>query len=815
MIRKLDPKEGQPYIRPNDDTYVVPVVAQNDGDGDILVKRRSIRSLRKQFTWAVTAFTVGSLLILFQSPARNDFIAPGPLTSNHAQILNGLGADRCNACHVVGDQSFMQWAVSSLQPGRNIQACQSDLCMKCHQTTMDSELATVPHNVRPIVLASMNKNYISADGGEVNVDALGGEMECGTCHKEHHGNKDLTLLTDQQCQTCHQQQFDSFEGGHPEFTSWPQSKRQSIAFDHVSHGFKHFAASNKNFDCKMCHLDDSYSNVKSLAPYEQSCAQCHDKGIQIRNEPGVQIVGLPSLDLEAIKEQGLDVGTWPENATGDFDGEIPHLMQMLLCCDPEFLEIADRRSGTIAFSDFDPESKRDVKDAVTIVWSIKRLFFELATRGSDALAQKYAQSTGVTTDDTRLYLLTRGLDANVFANAANRWFPGIAEEVPLRLNEPEDDELDIVAEAFESDPPPNELELKPSALTLLVENEPVLNYVPSLTTEDQDILVANPLKELMDDAKTASSAPASDAAASQANAVAGSASSPAQSAQQHMNLAEQSNTQTVPVSKIPDAELLATNPLQGKSLSDLATNAAIKTPPKNNNNLQQLAPAPPVSSAPSQIAKEFAQEIEQAKRLRKEQQEPSLDGFEVASRFGNGDVFVGTSRGSGWFRNDDLYQISYRPTKHADDFLTTMMELVASVPDAQNNPASAAYFKKMISKSSVGACNDCHTVDSQTSRFRVNWIASYRDPSIGAFTHFSHGPHLIQKELADCSACHQLDAELSNAHTFDGFDASQAISNFKPIQKANCVSCHHESGAGNSCSQCHDYHVGAKKLLGK
>ena len=161
------------------------------------------------------------------------------------------------------------------------------------------------------------------------------------------------------------------------------------------------------------------------------------------------------------------------------------------------------------------------------------------------------------------------------------------------------------------------------------------------------------------------------------------------------------------------------------------------------------------------------------------------------------------------------FQISYRPAGHADEFLLNMMELVAGVSQADNNPISSAYFEKMVSKSSVGACNDCHTVDAESDHYRVNWQASYRNPAIRTFTNFSHGPHLIQTELADCSACHQLNPELSNAHTFASFDGRQVISNFEPIKKSNCVSCHHESGSGNSCTQCHDYHVGARVLMGE
>ena len=72
----------------------------------VLVRRRSLRSKRNTFTISVTVFTIGTLLILFNSPFRNEFVVPGSLVSSHAQILAGQGADRCAACHDAAELSF-------------------------------------------------------------------------------------------------------------------------------------------------------------------------------------------------------------------------------------------------------------------------------------------------------------------------------------------------------------------------------------------------------------------------------------------------------------------------------------------------------------------------------------------------------------------------------------------------------------------------------------------------------------------------------------------------------------------------------------
>ena len=164
----------------------------------------------------------------------------------------------------------------------------------------------------------------------------------------------------------------------------------------------------------------------------------------------------------------------------------------------------------------------------------------------------------------------------------------------------------------------------------------------------------------------------------------------------------------------------------------------------------------------------------------------------------------------GWFRDDQVFQVTYRPGGHADRCIQSWTDFVAEIPDANIRTDTSSLFAKLTSASGVGKCRSCHTVDQMDDNsFRVNWEPNYRDVSFRSFTRFSHGSHVMQPMLQDCKHCHELDSQRSNKDSFISFDSSQAISNFKPIQKANCTTCHREGQTSNSCTQCHNYHIGS------
>ena len=192
----------------------------------VVLELPSLRARRGAFTLAMTALTIGFLLIAMNSPWSKEFLAPGPLSSPHAQLLAGQGVERCATCHGAADESFAGW-----MSGHHGSAAQSELCMKCHDNTLDAEFALQPHGVSAQQLASLSRQEgnRSITGSLVSMVGLshGNEVACSVCHQEHHGNVSLSQLTDRQCQSCHSQTFHSFEIDHPEFNQWPQITRQN------------------------------------------------------------------------------------------------------------------------------------------------------------------------------------------------------------------------------------------------------------------------------------------------------------------------------------------------------------------------------------------------------------------------------------------------------------------------------------------------------------------------------------------------------------------------------------------------------------
>ena len=147
MIQKLndfnpdkDP-EATGYQRPHDTWNETRIYSADlDEDALVAVRRLSLRAKRRIVTLALTAFTIGALLIVFNSPFRNDMIAAGPLCSSHAQILAGEGPNRCAACHSAGDDSFASWISNTLTGQTAVGKTQSQLCMDCHQKSLVAEV---------------------------------------------------------------------------------------------------------------------------------------------------------------------------------------------------------------------------------------------------------------------------------------------------------------------------------------------------------------------------------------------------------------------------------------------------------------------------------------------------------------------------------------------------------------------------------------------------------------------------------------------------------------------------------------------------
>lgn len=727
----------------------------------------SVRSRRNVFVFGTFVFTLGTLLILFNSPYRNDFLAPGPLSSVHANLLNGQGADRCAACHDAGNFSVIDWVKDTVSGGKHITECQSDLCMKCHDKTIAPEFALNPHGMNPAQLASYTKKTRSSGfdsrmifNAPVNDE---GEIACSACHREHQGMQiNLSAMTDRQCQSCHQDTFHSFETDHPEFTRWPQQRRDRIAFDHVTHSGKHFPGKNTNFDCAQCHVDDNYQNVKLLASYEQTCASCHNQQVVDSSESGMKLFSLPMIDTDAIAQAKLSVGQWPETATGDFDGPLPPLMRLLLSSDQKASMLLEKLGVEFEFSDIDPDDPEQVKAGVQLVWHIKELLYELSLSGSDAIRERLSTTTGRSVSREEVEMLTQGLDAVVFQDAAMRWLPDLNTEVPLRRQGRDN-----------------------RSISWIPTEQDVLFQV----AVDEDELAPNPLKGLL---KKAEPQAPSKPVVRTAN--------PLPEPQVGTNRPQESTKPNKVVNRYLENEnnpdVLAQNPLK-KLMGAGGAAQNSDSIPKENPNPQVVSGSEGEPQPPNGVIEENP--LDEALNL-----ETLVD---VSTP-----KILPVNANSGWFRDDLSLSITYRPIGHADQFLVSWTDFASSVSNADCRHEIQPLFEKLTSPiNGVGLCSSCHTVDRQNDlSFVTNWKAEYRNPAIREFTKFSHAPHLV---LQECSDCHVMDATMDKTEQFLGFDGGLIKSNFLPITKTSCVKCHAEGQAESGCTTCHNYHVGAAALL--
>lgn len=664
----------------------------------------SLRGRRGVFIATCMFATLGLLLVtlgpgLPSSSWRHAVVEPGPLHHVHSQALaNTDKADQCSACHDAATVDPLAWIKIASGNVASLSEGQATRCLKCHQPAMGGEWARHPHNVSPEALARTTQRITKdqqplAELVRVKLVASN-EQACSTCHKEHHGlHANLTQLTDQQCQACHAQAFESFAQGHPEFRHSVPSRRSRIAFDHVSHVQKHFPGKQQAFACRQCHDDDARRDVKQLASFERSCAQCHSQPIQAATHEGLIAFSFPVLNITQLTEAGKDIGEWPAAAQGDFDGSLPPLMRMLLLADDEAVAALEQLGPQFDFSQ--TTSTEQLESVARLAWSYKRLLNDLANDSAQSLRSRLEKVAGKAISVSQLESVVRQLPPALFREARRRWLPGVSQEL---------------AEQTRTEP------AHLSAATTIL---------PQIRSE---LLMENPL----------------------ATKRAAVATAPV----------------IVPgIVEMPPSEQVVVESKPDKVVEPKPGNIAIDSVPAE---LQ-----PPVSEKPA-----------------------AQDPNELAS-------------GGTWYLDDATLSVRYRSRGHADELLRILMDVAASATN-QHVPHQGL-LPDVLKDSSLGTCASCHSIDTSGEHYAINWRAEYRDSTRRHFTEFSHRPHLVQPQLANCSQCHRLNLAANVMANFATPEPMAHAHDFEPIQKANCVTCHTTNQAGGRCTLCHSYHAGMAK----
>jgi hypothetical protein len=181
---------------------------------------------------------------------------------------------------------------------------------------------------------------------------------------------------------------------------------------------------------------------------------------------------------------------------------------------------------------------------------------------------------------------------------------------------------------------------------------------------------------------------------------------------------------------------------------------------------------------------------------------------------------------SGWSLHSPSMSLRYRPTRHADPLMKTLLDRSVT-PRRQANlpsgsPAEAArrkLYNSLASPHASGRCRKCHTVDSNSpsgGETHINWESYKPPPAQHTFTHFNHAPHLAVQTNEACSRCHGFSDDdesdspiLRSEFVSNRLEPATVIfkSDFAHMSKSNCAECHTSQSAGDRCTTCHNYHV--------
>jgi len=590
---------------------------------------RSLRARRGRFVFGCALATLGGLCLLFSSVWRNEVLAPGKLSVQHASLLErGDSTRRCANCHAAGDQTFGQWLQHATRADL-AEPSQTELCLECHQKQITKNEAMWAHNIDPQVLLA---NSPPPTSFQRRLDPTQ-EFACSTCHREHHGaTHDLTWMSDNACQACHEKQYHSFATDHPEYDNWPTRRRTRIAFDHGAHQVKHYPKENglkenglkekQEFACATCHVQGRDGAFQQTLDYEATCAKCHDSKIEASWDAGIAMFSLPMIKVKTLREAGHNIGPWPEQAADEFDGPLPPITKLLLTADERAAAALVTLGADFDFFDVDPDDPEQLQAAGEIVLATQRLLYDVSVQGQAALRTRLETVLDRPLSKQEFSALTARLSPENLAVITDRWLTGLPAEI------------------------------------------------------------------------TSGEVPASNGSNS----------------------------------------------------------------PEQNR-----------AAARSRVA------------------------------------------AGGWLHDETTLSIRYRPTGHADPWVTAWIDVMTEATSGRHAKITKPLLKQMMAPTAAGLCGSCHSVDKlDDGRYVVQWFAKHVDDQPPAFTTFSHAPHLTQKQLADCQACHQINSLANVMATYSGDSPVEYENGFQPLTKKDCAECHTPHAAGDSCMQCHKYHVGGK-----
>lgn len=385
----------------------------------------------------VTVVGVGAAFFLSKG---TQFLMPGPLASAHG------GIEKCSACHSNSGSGKLSW-MHGLVAGDPL--ADSKACLTCHKmpaTAFNAHGVTAEvlkrSTERLTKIAAATTQPQSARAQNIAFpthDVMSRDLYCATCHQEHKGvNFSLNKITNEQCRSCHVVKFDSFDGRHPKFETYPFKQRTRIIYDHAGHFGKHFPEVAKKDParripetCSSCHNSREDRRVMAVAPFEQTCTGCHLNQIvgkeRVSGPKGVAFLSLPGLDLTTLKKKNAAIGEWPDAS----EAALTPFMKVMISRNERGRALV-KTVGGLNLQDLSAASDAQIKAVTSLAWEIKRLFHALISgKASDALGDLNIGG-GAKLSAALVADLTASIPRDVVVSAQQEWLPNLATEMANR-----------------------------------------------------------------------------------------------------------------------------------------------------------------------------------------------------------------------------------------------------------------------------------------------------------------------------------------------------------------------------------------------
>lgn len=166
-----------------------------------------------------------------------------------------------------------------------------------------------------------------------------------------------------------------------------------------------------------------------------------------------------------------------------------------------------------------------------------------------------------------------------------------------------------------------------------------------------------------------------------------------------------------------------------------------------------------------------------------------------------------------WLWEGKTSSVVYRPKHHAAPFLHTWLDLVSRLRHNRDEgdlrqKIAVEILGGLNGEESPGSCLKCHNADYIDFAGRIMWNpAPLLEPGRTS-TVFTHYPHF---GLVDCTGCHEQrneDISPTSSRSADEGTGGRFSEDFAPIEIEDCSRCHVPELVGDSCLQCHYYHLG-------